>query len=313
MKKLSIYLLTLAAAVFASCEKPYDYSRWYEDSEENGGQEIVTEVKEFDLSVMCFNVKNSNDDKGTVNSWDNRRAGVYAMIKDKKPHVAGLQECFHSQKNDILNNCPAYKAYAIARDSGSATSGGGETCAIIYNADSLTLINSGTFWLSATPEKVSTGWGASIRRIASWAIFEKNATGQRFFFMNTHLDHQVEAAKVNGIELIKQKIAELNVDNLPVALTGDFNSEPTQAWMVSLNEMLGDCRKDAPLSDNYSTSHGYGKKNQLIDHIYYKDFTPLSFETIRSKWSGVTYISDHYPVMAKFNFGKKSDNNSEGE
>ena len=202
MKKLSIYILTLAASVFAACEKPYDYSKWYEDTEEDGGQEIVTEVKDFDLSVMCFNVKNSNDDKGTANSWDNRRVGVYAMIKDKKPHVAGLQECFHSQKNDILNNCPSYQAYAIARDSGSATSGGGETCAIIYNADTLKLINNGTFWLSATPDKISTGWGASIRRIASWAVFEKIKTGQRFFFMNTHLDHQVEAAKVNGIALI---------------------------------------------------------------------------------------------------------------
>ena len=101
-------------------------------------------------------------------------------------------------------------------------------------------------------------------------------------------------------------IAEINVDNLPVVLTGDFNSEPTQAWMVSLNEMLADCRKDAPLTDNFATSHGYGKKNQLIDHIYYKDLTPLSYETIRNKWSGVTYISDHYPIMAKFNFGEES-------
>ena len=123
MKELSIYLLTLAASVFAACEKPYDYSKWYEDTEADGGQEIVTEVKDFDLSVMCFNVKNSNDDKGTVNSWDNRRVGVYAMIKDKKPHVMGLQECFHSQKNDILKGAPT-------RFSGEAPESEPETAAL---------------------------------------------------------------------------------------------------------------------------------------------------------------------------------------
>ena len=130
-------------------------------------------------------------------------------------------------------------------------------------------------------------------------------------FMNTHLDHQVQDAKVNGMALNKKKMDEINTTGLPVIYLGDFNSDQSPAWMLEVETYMNNARKKAPLTDNFLTSHGYGKKNQQIDHIYYSNLAALSFETIRSKYSGITYISDHYPIMAKFNFEKKGGNENE--
>ena len=281
----TIFALALAVSV-SSCEK-------------KNQEPEKTQPETF--KVMSFNIRTGTSDRGTANAWEVRKAGVYEMLKSEQPLIVGLQEARKFQRTEILEACPNFAGFGVCRDTGQDVEG--ETGSVIYDKNQCSIEKYGYFWLTEKDtSKPNVGWDATYKRMATWAVVKVTKSGQRFFFMNTHLDHQVEAAKVNGIELIKQKIAELNVDNLPVALTGDFNSEPTQAWMVSLNEMLGDCRKDSPLTDNFGTSHGYGKKNQLIDHIYYKDFTPLSYETIRNKWSGVTYISDHYPVMAKFNF-----------
>ena len=294
-----------------SCEKEYDYSRWYEDGD--SAEEVVppSEITEYDISAMSFNIKNANDDKGTSNSWESRRAGVCAMIKDKKPLVVGFQECFHSQRNYVLQQCTEYEGYGVARDNGSATSGGGETVSIIWNRNYLELVKCGTYWLSQTPDKVSYGWGASFHRITSWVILRKKDTGEQFMFMNTHLDHQVQEAKENGMALNKQKMDEINIQGLPVIYLGDFNSDQSASWMLEVENYMNNARKTAPLSDNFLTSHGYGKKNQQIDHIYYSNLKPLSFETIRSKYSGIIYISDHYPIMAKFDFEGKGGNENE--
>jgi endonuclease/exonuclease/phosphatase family metal-dependent hydrolase len=87
-----------------------------------------------------------------------------------------------------------------------------------------------------------------------------------------------------------------------VYLTGDFNEEQVSAIFNALT--LENARKKAPLTDNFATSNGWGSKNQQIDHIFYGNLEVLSYETIRDRWEGYTYISDHYPVMSTFNFNK---------
>jgi endonuclease/exonuclease/phosphatase family metal-dependent hydrolase len=118
--------------------------------------------------------------------------------------------------------------------------------------------------------------------------------------VNTHLDHAGATAKAEGIKLIQKRIDELNTGGLPVVLTGDFNEEQVSAIFNALT--LENARKKAPLTDNFATSNGWGSKNQQIDHIFYGNLEVLSYETIRDRWEGYTYISDHNPVMAEFRY-----------
>ena len=303
-RTLKIFSLLAVFALAISCSKPEpDYSAWYETDEDDTPAPVPGDgaEAEFELSVMSFNVRYPASSDTGDKAWKNRRSGVYAMLKEKKPMLVGLQECYISQRSDIMNNVEGYECYGVGRTDGKSS---GETTSILYDKSLFSLVENGTFWLTEKDiNEPNTGWDASINRTATWAKFEMKSDGQQFYYVNTHLDHQGATAKSEGLKLIQWKINELNPGGLPVVLTGDFNEEQTSAIFNSLS--LKNARKEAPLTDNFLTSNGWGSKNQQIDHIFFGSLEVLSFETIRDRWEGYTYISDHYPVMATFNFIKK--------
>ena len=303
-KTYKIFSFLLASVLCLGCAKDdIDYSRWYgtPDEENNGDTPSGPDAPaaEFELSVMSFNVRYPAAADTGEKAWSNRKKGVFAMIDAKKPMLIGLQECYLSQRDAILKACDNYLAYGVGRDDGNTK---GESTSILYDKNLFSLKEYGTFWLSETPTKPSTGWGATIKRTTTWVKLELKSNGRQFYFVNTHLDHQSAKAKEEGLKLIQKKIDEMNGAGLPVVLTGDFNESTTSTIFKNLS--LKDARVEAKLTDNFATSNGWGEKSQLIDHIFYGDLDVLSFETIRDRWEGYTYISDHYPVMAKFNFIK---------
>ena len=290
----------MIAAVAVACTAPEDdYSAWYDDDDKGSTEVPTTPVEGIDLSVMSFNVRFPSSEDSGEKSWSARTKGIYAMIKAKQPMVIGLQEAYLSQRNDITKNVEGYSAYGVGRTDGNQS---GETTSILYNKSLFSLKDYGTFWLSQTPTTPSVGWGASTYRTATWVKLEMKSNGKIFFVVNTHLDHQSDQAKEEGLKLIQQKINDLNGPGYPVVLTGDFNEASTSSIFSALS--LKNARNEASISDNFSTSNGWGTKNQQIDHIYFGNLDVVSYETIRDRWEGVTYISDHYPIMATFTFKK---------
>ena len=287
MKRVLLYILVVAFAVFCSCEEKKTAS----DPEAPTPSEGV-------LSVMSFNVRYLIGDTGT-NSWENRKIGIFEMLEDKKPMVMGVQEAYVSQVNDILEAMPQYKAYAIARDGASSEN---ETCGVFYLKDSIALMNVGNFWLSESPSKVSMGWDAACTRICTWALFRIKTSGQKFYHFNTHLDHVGTTARREGLRLIWSKIEEINKDGFPVFITGDFNTGPEDA--IFEGSPYASARDDAPVTDNEKTYNAWGKpsKAKLIDFIFYKGMTPQTFETVTEGYAGVEYISDHYPIISTFGY-----------
>ena len=76
----------------------------------------------------------------------------------------------------------------------------GEYSAIFYRTDKFDLIESGTKWLSPTPDEPcsyyvykdpDTGvtYRANFPRIMTYAVLERKTDGARFIYVNTHLDH----------------------------------------------------------------------------------------------------------------------------
>lgn len=247
------------------------------------------------LTVMSYNIRVGNANDGT-NSWSLRYPATAMMIEDQKPDVAGIQEGLALQLLFITENCRDYKSLSAGRDDGKQK---GEHAAILYNKKTVSVVKWGKFWLSETPDKPSTGWDAAYSRIAVWAVLKSKVSGQKFMFVSTHLDNEGETARREGAALILSMIRDLNKDNLPVVLAGDFNSAADDPAMAGISGTMKNARQIAADTDSMGTYHGWGKTSAVIDHIFYSGFRSCTeFETVTKPYADRKYISDHYPVKA---------------
>lgn len=277
MNKLVTTIITLAAALYPMA-----------------GRTIADNSQ---ITVISYNIRYGTAEDGK-NSWTERRLGTIGMIKDQKPDILCLQEAFSFQNDFISLYCTGYSHIGRSRLAQDA-----EHPSIFYNSEKIRLIDWGNFWLSPTPEKVSLGWDAACERNATWAKMEYIPSGKKVFLVNTHLDHVGKNAREEGLRLILKKIDELNTENLPVILTGDFNAEPGDPSISFIDNKMHNARDMAEQTDSLSTFNGWGNSSTSIDYIFYRGFNRCTlYRTIQEGYSGIRYISDHYPIKATLVF-----------
>lgn len=247
------------------------------------------------LKVISFNLRNGEANDGT-NSWRYRCPASLLMVQEECPDIMGVQEAYDYQVLFFTENLKDYKAKGVGREDGKRE---GEHMSIFYNKKTVSLKKWGTFWLSETPDEPSLGWDGACRRTATWAVMKHKKSGNKFLYVNTHLDHVGKKAQKNGLALILDRIAELNTDNLPVVLTGDFNVTPDDPVLDGLDSVMKSARNTALKTDSTGTYNDWGKTSQIIDYIYYSGFSSCpEFRTVTKKFGSWPFISDHYPVGA---------------
>ena len=251
------------------------------------------------LKVVSFNIRNGEASDGT-NSWIYRYPATALIIEDQKPDIMGLQEAYSYQVSFITENLLNYEAVGVGREDGRKE---GEHMSILYTKKTVSLKKWGTFWLSDTPDEPSQGWDGACKRTATWALMKDKRSGNSFLYVNTHLDHVGKEAQKNGLALILSKIGEINKDNLPVILTGDFNVRPDDPVLTELDKTMKSARATAAKTDSHDTFNGWGKGDGVIDYIYYSGFSSCpEFETIVKKYADRQFISDHFPIFAVLEF-----------
>ena len=185
----------------------------------------------------------------------------------------------------------------------------GEYSGIFYRSDRFTRTDEGTFWLSFTPDVPSFFPGTCCRRIASWAILVDNQTGnQDYFVLNTHWDHQVQAAREWSAQLIRDQINLLS-GGRPLIVMGDLNAnEDNVAYLDLIGsndpggfQLLDSYREVFPVrSPEEATFNGFTGRTfgSRIDYVLHSDFFQSNDASIvRTNFNG-SYPSDHYPVTA---------------
>ena len=278
---------------------------------------ILVDGRDYnELSVISFNirVRGGLSELINPNSWSRRKSATPAMIKDQCPDIFGVQEALSDQLTYVGDNLPNYSYVGVGREDGTEISKitdseeSGEIMAIFYNTSKIKLLDWGTYWLSETPGEPSISWEADFKRTMTWAKMQMKYSGKKFFYVNTHLDNHSGTAREEGLKLILDKIAEKNTDNLPVVLTGDFNVTPDNSVLddvLGKAEML-DARTTAAKTDDLPTFNGFGDEDEsprVIDYIYYRGFSSCpEYKTIDEKYENITYISDHYPIVARLMF-----------
>ena len=142
------------------------------------------------IKVMTFNLRYASDKP--PNAWAARRLVMRALIEDVRPDVMGTQEGMYRQIKDLAADLPEYAWIGMGRDGGSR----GEFMAVFYRRERFEPLEFDHFWLSDTPDRIgSTTWGNSNRRMVTWVRFRELEGAQEFYFLNTHFDHQVQAAR----------------------------------------------------------------------------------------------------------------------
>lgn len=255
------------------------------------------------LRVMTFNVRYPAKGDGP-DRWEVRQDILVRAIRLKNPDVFGTQELFYSQGQYIVENLPDYDWFGNSRRGNRED----EHMGVFYKRSKLRVIEAGNFWLSDTPEVAgSQAWGATLPRMVTWALFEIRATGQRFYFYNTHFHHTANGneARLNSAKLIAERIAKLPAGT-PLILTGDFNtpaveSDPYKALAGNLKDAWLTAARKIGQEGTWSGFKG-DTTGRRIDWILYRGpFQVLEAETVTYNEAG-RYPSDHYPVFAVFEF-----------
>lgn len=256
------------------------------------------------LKVMTFNIRYDNPDDN-LNNWKYRKDEVVKFIRSEKIDILGAQEVLVNQLKDISKKLPEYNVIGVGREDGIDK---GEFSPIFYKKDKFTLKKSGYFWLSESPEKPSKGWDAVCERIATWAEFKDNISGNKLFVLNTHFDHIGTVARKESVALIKEKVALLS-SGLPQLIMGDFNADPESAvveQMLLATDSISLFDSKAVASKVYGTDwtfNGFGtipiKERKIIDYIFVSGEISVQKHYVSAETANGVFLSDHAPVFIK--------------
>lgn len=252
-------------------------------------------VAEGQIRIVSFNIRYGGNG---LRSAKSRAPLVIKTLQDAKPDSFGLQEALREWMDYLTEGLPEYGWVGVGRDDGQEA---GEYNPIFYRKDQYELIDSGTFWLSETPEVPSLGWNGGCNRLCTWAVLREKATGFTYAHVNTHLDNASEEARVNGARLVREKMLSFD---MPVVCTGDFNvSEGSEVYNLMNSGAIADSKYLAPDSMTSGTYHDYFpvsmSQKSPIDYIFVTKDTvaPQVYRVLNHRVDG-RFSSDHYPIYA---------------
>jgi len=165
-------------------------------------------------------------------------------------------------------------------------------------------LESGTFWLSPTPEKPSLGWGAHYHRICTWARLKDLSTGKTLQFWNTHFDHESLEARRKSAELLLERTRAVRAGKEAFVLVGDFNDIPGSDFYRILSSALRDSLgiSETPAYGPQGTFNGFryaGPLEGRIDHVFVGEgLQVLRHGTLTDSY-GQHFPSDHFPVLTE--------------
>lgn len=253
------------------------------------------------LSVMTFNLRYAHTQPPDL--WPDRLPVISDLIERRRPDIIGTQEGLYHQIRDLETSLPAYAWIGTGRDGGSR----GEFMAVFYRRDRLEPLEYDNYWLSDTPEIAgSRTWGNNYPRMVTWVRFRDRLHGGELLFVNTHLDHEVQASRERSAALILERLAAA-AGGMPVILVGDFNAgagdNPVYSRLMGAGGFT-DSWVAAGNPDTLGTFHGFkgaaaARGVRRIDWILFRGpATVLSSEIVTDARGG-QLPSDHFPVVAR--------------
>ena len=254
---------------------------------------VVAPSPREDVTVVSYNVRyfNHNADFGNCH-WYVRAKYVLSEIEKLQPDVLCLQEVHPPQYAYLKKRLVGYDSVIGYREERGVHS---EACPIYYNAERFTLLDSGTFWLSDTPDVQSKFEDSWHYRISTFVKLQ-DKDGSVLTVFNTHPDYRIEEVRIRQLAVLADRVRRTEGS---VIVTGDFNAVKGERSLEPFEELLRDS-KDFRGDVFGATFNGFGEKpEEFIDFIYLpKNCTLVDTGIDKTLYDGV-YPSDHYPIYAK--------------
>ncbi len=244
---------------------------------------------------MSFNIRFDNPHDG-ANAWPKRKDLLTGIIKDFRTEILGTQE---GRKPQLLELASLLPTLSLVDNHREWIDERMYPC-LFYNPKAFSLLESGDFWLSETPQVAgSSSFESAFPRLCTWAKF-KHSSDLEILCANVHLDHVKESTRLAQARVLASELQGLGHEG-PMILMGDFNSAPNS---LVRNQLTRELRH---FSDPWEILG-------LEEHASYHNFGPIPTDATRIDWfllsEGLTprYIeldckqdndlwpSDHYPL-----------------
>lgn len=246
------------------------------------------------ITMMSCNVRYLTPLDRGKRSWFYRADLLLSDITAQQPGIIGFQEVTYWQYDYLVATLKGYDSVLEYRDDAPLSEG----CPIFYSQALYELEDKGSFWLSETPELMSKSWDSHCYRICSYVILTEKATDRSLVVFNTHLDHGSEEARIKGIAVVLDKIAQFGY--LPCVIMGDFNALEGSQTYLSATEHFLDAQYAAADTMEGHTFHcwGHPEHSQRLDYFMVSKtgFRVQRYRVVQSTQGGI-YASDHYPIV----------------
>ncbi len=252
------------------------------------------------LKMISSNIRYDNPEDGK-HSWENRWPLLLKIFHDFYPDILGTQEGREQQIKGLaqslsLKLVDTHRLWIKERM---------YPCLFI-NEERVRVHFSGDIWLSETPSlSGSKSFNSSFPRLCTWMQITHLPSLMDYFVVNTHLDHILEETRIQQVKVLIREVHNINKDQLPIILLGDFNDSPNGKIHKTL-------LKDLNLIDPWieighpegPSHHGFkGEKNEnengdRIDWILIpRSFSIENIQLEKKSFENI-FPSDHYPLLA---------------
>ena len=242
-------------------------------------------------------------------AWVARAPRYAALLRDLAPHLVGFQEFDEGNLGDLSPALP-FHAHALGRESDRDS-----YVPVFWDTRRFALVEQGGFWLNPWRDRKAVGWDAQNERSMTWVKLADRLAGGDVLFVNTHLDHVGELARVRGARLILDFL-ETWPPSLPVVVTGDFNSGPYRPFpSTPFTPRAYGLFAEAGFMDAYRSATGVWPPPATFHDFAGDAYTPDRHGTWYVDWPltrnlrvvsarivrhppGTPPLGDHYPVHA---------------
>lgn len=288
-------LLSVAAALAALLIAAVVVLGWYFPRYLKNKEALALQpAQDGSVTMMSCNVRCLTPMDLGKRSWFYRADLLMADIRGQAPGIIGFQEVTSWQYDYLVDVLPGYDSVIDYRDKSIIAEG----CPIFYNTALYELKDKGSFWLSETPDVMSKDWGAAHYRICSYVILRERMSQREFVVFNTHLDHVSDEARIKGIGVVLDKIAQFG--HLPAVIMGDFNAlEGSQTYQSATEHFLDSQYAAAETMQGHTYQNwGNPEKYKRLDYfmISKEGWNALSYAVVQPVHDGV-YATDHCPIV----------------